>query len=287
MPETLSFTAADGWPLEGDLYVTPQPQIAVLISAGTGFPRSFYRHIAQDLTQRGATVLTYDYRGIGGSFTTQEAFLQIEYADWGRYDTAAAIDALEAHAPGIPITHIAHSVGGHFLGLLSNNHKVARHAFVSVGTGYNGRHSLRYRPVELYFWWVFGSYMLARFGYIPSRGGWRGAPLPPKLFRTWRRWAQRRAYFAPEIGTTLAPAQYDQVTAPIRSWIFSDDPIATRGSGRDLLDVYPTAKRVLTLRTPHVLGVTKVGHDGAFRPGREQLWAEIWDWLSTDDGPSP
>ncbi len=280
MPETISFTAADGWPLEGELYTGTPPRIAVLISAGTGFPRSFYRHIAQYLAQRGAAVLTYDYRGIGGSFTTHERFMQIDYADWGRFDTPASIDALEAHAPGVPLVHIAHSVGGHFLGLHHNHRKIARHAFVSVGTGYFGRHHLRYRPLEIYFWWIFGTYMLTRVGYIAAQSGWRGAPLPPKLFRTWRRWAHRPAYLAPELHTTLAPSHYDQVSAPIRSWIFSDDPIATRASGQDLLDVYSAAPTEVAYRTPADLGVAKIGHDGAFRKGQDRLWAELWDWLS-------
>ena len=39
---TIRFAATDGWKLEADIYTSPSPKIAVLISAGTGFPRQFY-----------------------------------------------------------------------------------------------------------------------------------------------------------------------------------------------------------------------------------------------------
>ena len=62
---TIRFAATDGWKLEADIYTSPSPKIAVLISAGTGFPRQFYTGLAMYLARQGAVVLTYDYRGLG------------------------------------------------------------------------------------------------------------------------------------------------------------------------------------------------------------------------------
>ena len=105
-PEKITFIAEDDWPLAGDVFRGPDPKVAILISAGTGFPRRFYRHVAAWLAERGAVVLTFDYRGIGDSRITDLASGDIQYADWGRRDQAAAVDALAAAAPGLPITHI-------------------------------------------------------------------------------------------------------------------------------------------------------------------------------------
>lgn len=279
-PETLRFAAPDGWMLEADVFRGEAPTCAVLISAGTGFPRRFYHAIAQFLAQRGAVVMVYDYRGIGGSGADNLATSDIDYPDWGRLDLPAAIDALEGLAPGLPITHLAHSVGGHFIGLAPNHAKIRRHAFVSVGTGYWGGHHLKNIPLELAFWWVIGPLALMRHGYVARGGGWMGEPLPPKVFRTWRRWAHRKAYFRPDIGTRMTPDHYGDVTSPIRSWIFPDDPIATPGTAKELMKSYPSAPCDIVLRTPAEIGVRHIGHDGAMRKGREQLWAEIWDWVA-------
>lgn len=281
-PKNIRFTASDGWELEADIYSSPEPKIAILISAGTGFPRQFYQNVAAYLAERGAIVLTYDYRGIGGSAGSDLASSGIEYSDWGRFDATAALDALQATAPGLPLTHLCHSVGGHFIGLMPNQSNISRHAFVSVGTGFFGGHHLRNIPSELYFWWGLGTYSLLRYGYIKAVGGWQGEPLPPKLFKTWRRWSHRRSYFQSDLAATLAPQHYDEVKAPIRSWIFPDDPIATRKTSADLLKCYPFAPHEVIMRKPSEVGVARIGHEGALRKGREVLWAEFWDWLAAD-----
>ncbi len=285
--KTIRITASDGWELEADIHTSTEPTVAILISAGTGFPRQFYNSIATYLAARGAIALTYDYRGIGGSAGDDLATSDIEYSDWGRFDAAAALDALEDAAPGLPLTHLCHSVGGHFIGLMANHSKITRHAFVSVGTGFFGGHHLRNIPSELYFWWGLGPYSLLRYGYIKAVGGWQGEPLPPRLFKTWRRWSHRRSYFRPDLARSLAPHQYDKVTAPIRSWIFPDDPIATPSTAADLLECYPAAPHEVILRKPSDVGVTRIGHEGALRKGREVLWAEFWEWLSTSPQTVP
>ncbi len=277
----VTFRAQDGWSLAGDLFLPAAPRTAVLISAGTGFPRRFYKHLAAWLAAHGATVLTYDYRGIGDSAGTDLRDSGIDLPDWGRLDMPAAVATLADATPGLPLTHIAHSVGGHFLGLMPNQDAITRHAFVSVGTGYFGGHHRRYLPLEFYFWWVMGSYNLLRHRQIKPGGGWQGEALPPQVFRTWRRWAHRKDYFRSEMHSVLHPHHYDRVTAPIRSWIFTDDPIATPRSARSLLDCYPNAPQDLQLHRPADYGRRRIGHEGAFRPGLEPLWQDILDWLTS------
>ncbi|OIQ45441.1 MAG: alpha/beta hydrolase [Roseobacter sp. MedPE-SW] len=280
--EPITFSASDGVTLKGDLTRCDKPNLAVVISAGTGFPRQFYHAIAQYMAERGAIVLTYDYRGIAGSCHEDLAQSEIEYADWGRYDMVAAVEQLSQAAPGLRITHLAHSVGGHFIGVMSNHQTIDRHAFISVGTGYFGGHQLKNWPLELYFWWGLGTYSLLRWGYIKPVGGWQGEALPPRVFKTWRKWSRGRRYFQVDYDGLLKPQHYADVTAPIRSWVFSDDPIATPRAAQDLLDCYPNAAKSLQVRTPADIGVRRIGHEGAFRAGREALWAECWNWLSQD-----
>ena len=114
----------------------------MLLSAGTGFPRQYYRHTAAYLASKGAFVLTFDYRGIGGSGSGDLRGSAIDYPDWGRLDMPAALDALAASAPGLPLTHIGHSIGGSFVGLMHNHNRIDRQALVAVGSGYWKHHHL-------------------------------------------------------------------------------------------------------------------------------------------------
>jgi predicted alpha/beta hydrolase len=221
-------------------------------------------------------------RGIGGSRPDDLAAMKMTYEDWGRLDMPAALEALIAEAPGLPVTHVGHSVGGHFAGFMPNHARIARHAFVAVGSGYWRKHPLSYNPVELFFWWGYGPWSLARHGYIKGGGLWRGADLPRGVFIPWRRWCHDPRYFAQGLLNDLKPNHFAEVTAPIRSWIFTDDPIANVRTGPDMLKVYPKSPSALVVRSPADYGVARIGHEGMFRRGMEPVWDEIADWLTAD-----
>lgn len=197
--------ATDGYPLAMRLVSAQSPTMAVLMSSGTGFPKGFYDRFARHLAHRGAAVLTYDFRGIAGSRPEDLAAMTMDYVDWGRLDMPAALDALIEAAPGLPVVHVGHSVGGHFLGFMANQDRIARHAFVSVGSGYWGRHHRSYNPMELFFWFGFGPWSLARHGYIKGGGLWAGTDLPRGVWETWRRWCLKEPYFLDELRDGLKP----------------------------------------------------------------------------------
>lgn len=283
----LTIPARDGFPLAARLFPADRPHAALMISSGTGFPLGFYDRVARHMAGRGLTTLTYDFRGIAGSRPLDLAAMEMDYVDWGRLDMPAALDALAEAAPGVPLVHVGHSVGGHFVGFMDNQDRIARHAFVSVGSGYWGKHHRGYNPLELYFWFGFGPAHLRRHGHVKSGRLWRGTDLPRGVFETWKRWCLNPRYFADELTERLRPHQFDQVTAPIRSWIFTDDPIANPRTGPDMLAVYPNAPSEMVVRRPPDYGARRIGHEGAFRKGMEPLWNEIADWLVEGGARSP
>ncbi len=273
---------SEGWSLDATMFRSESPRMAVLVSAGTGFPRGFYARFARWMAARGAVVLTYDYRGIGGSRPEDLAAMQMDYPDWGRLDMPAALKALKAAAPELPVFHVGHSVGGHFVGFMPNQDQIARHAFVSVGSGWWGGHHRTYNPAELFFWFGLGPRHIRRHGYVKSGGWWRGTDLPRGVFETWRRWCLKPAYFLGELAEgRLEPQQFAAVRAPIRSWIFPDDPIATPRTAARLMQAYANAPTEIVVRTPGDFGVKRVGHEGAFRKGMEPLWEEILEWFES------
>ena len=272
--------AEDGYRLSARLIRGPAPTHAILITSGTGFPMGFYDRFARHLAANGAAVLLHDMRGIGASRPDDLAAMRMTYEDWGRLDMPAALDALIAAHPGLPVTHVGHSVGGHFVGFMPNHAKITRHAFVAVGSGYWGDHFRSYNPAEIFFWWFYGPWSLARHGYIKGGKLWRGADLPRGVFLPWRHWCHDPRYFADRIGAELQPNHFAEITAPIRSWIFTDDPIANRKTAPRMLKVYPNAPGELIVRAPADYGVTRIAHEGAFRRGLEPLWDEISDWLT-------
>lgn len=273
----ISFTAADGHQLSGLLFRPEAPRAGALVSPATGYPKEFYRRFARAGAERGAAVLVYDYRGIGGSAPETLKGFKADVVDWGRRDMEAAIAALDAEIPGLAMASVGHSVGGHLIGFARSHARFARHAFVSVGSGYWGRHKPAMWPFELFFWWAYGPATLAAKGYLPGGGLWGGTALPKGAFQQWRRWSSHAAYLGRDLDG-LGETWFDAATAPIRSYVFADDPIATPGAAQDILDLYANAPREMAVRGPADYAIKRIGHDGAFRRAASALWAEVWDW---------
>src|SRR5436305_10917617 len=88
----MQFAAADGFPLHGTLYEGGPDTI--LIASALGVKRRYYDPFAQFAKQRGFTVLTFDYRGIGESRPASLRGFDASMRDWGVLDLTAAIAQL-------------------------------------------------------------------------------------------------------------------------------------------------------------------------------------------------
>ena len=278
--QTVTFAARDGYPLRGELVAPEAPRAGLLVTGGTGFPARYYRRFAGLAAARGYVALTFDPRGIGASAPDDLGGFDMHYAQWGTLDAPAALDRLAAAVHGLPLVHVAHSVGGHFLGLWDNAERVAAHAFACVGSGYWRDHPPLDQARELYFWHAYGPRSLRKHGYVARGGGWTGASLPRGVFEPWKRWCRNPRYFLDEIGEgALAAARFGAVHAPVRSWIYADDGVANAKTGPVMLGLYENADRSLVLRAPAEHGLPAIGHAGPFGRGKERAAAELLDWL--------
>ena len=123
---------------------------------------------------------------------------------------------------------LGHSVGGQFLGLLTNHHLARAHVQMAASVGYWRWERAPFRYLAWWFWRVHGPLMIRLKGYVPTGGGWSGLPLPRGVFAEWRRWCLRPDHFGPDLRTYLAGHVFADIRAPMLNLGFSDDPIATR-----------------------------------------------------------
>jgi predicted alpha/beta hydrolase len=215
---------------------------------------------------------------VGASAPEDLRSMKMDCPDWGRLDMAAALNRLMEAAPGIPVIHIANSIGGHLIGFLPNFEKISRHIFIGVGLGTWWTHRFPGQQLlELFFWWIYGPYCLARKGYIPAGGLWGASTLPADAFRTWRRWCHKGDYFGRELGSRLQPNFFSDIRSPIISYVFTDDRLTTARTAHKFLEFLPRAKNEIRLKKPAELGVRELGHQNLYRHKNEAAWPEIWN----------
>ena len=280
--------AADGYSLGATLFLPRGPKrYAVLINSATATPRKIYRSFATHLAQRGAAVLTYDYRGIGGSRQKQVVGynrpkslvgFKASMADWALLDVTGAVSWMRERYRALPLNYVGHSFGGQALGLLPNNTEVSRALLIAAQLGYWKLMASpeRYR---VYAMMNFVGPALTRvFGYAP---GWTGIgeDLPKGVFLQWAHWVNSPRYVLDD-PSVAGLANFAKYKGAMRAMSMTDDPWATRTAVERLCAAYTSVKPELLAVTPGELGVSRIGHFGFFRPEhRDTLWRGAAEWL--------
>jgi predicted alpha/beta hydrolase len=275
--------AIDGFELAATLY-RPAGAVAtmpvVLVNSATGVKRGYYDKYARYLVERGFMVVTFDYRGIGGSRPRSLRGFPARISDWADRDSAGAIEWIVENLRPRHLLLVGHSIGGQLFGLTPNNSRVDAMLAVSAQSGYWGAWS---GPRRYFMWFLWHALMPGAsriFSYYPSKKLGTGEDLPARVARDWARWGRNPNYIVDETGAPIRE-NFISFTGPMRFYSFEDDIHAPRQAVEALFNFYLRAAKEWRHQTPEELGARAVGHFGFFREQfRATLWAESADWLS-------
>ena len=275
-----TIAARDGYALAATVFSpAARPRRAALINSATAVPRKIYRGFAAYLAGQGFAVVTYDYRGIGGSRPASLRGFKVRMRDWAALDVAAAIDHMRTVWPDLPLTAIGHSFGGQALGLAPNNSEISRALFVAAQAGYWRLFHApeKYRVYAMLR--LIGSPIARTLGYVPGKLG-IGEDMPRDVFLEWTSWVMRRRYFFDD-PTLGALENFPRYRGALRAICLTDDPWATPAAVDLLCSGFTgTTPERVDIR-PGDAGAAKIGHFGFFRPEhRDTLWRDAAGWLA-------
>jgi predicted alpha/beta hydrolase len=281
-PREITLRTADGHSLAASAWEPErEPPGAVLITSATGVKRGFYAPFASFLAERGLLVLSFDYRGVGGSRPRSLAMYDARMRDWGQQDAEAALQWLLARTPHVAL--VGHSFGGQALGLMPGAPRLRAALLVAAQSGY-WRHWRGVHRLGLWaLWHVLIPGLCTACGYFPGRVLGSAQDLPSGVAREWARWGRFPGHVADDEGGALA-AGFAGLTLPIRAYSFADDNFAPAAAVDGLLRLYAAAAREHVHLDPRDLG-RPIGHWGFFREkSREPLWLDAAGWLEAQLG---
>jgi len=268
--------ARDGYPLAATVLAPREASSGtVVMSSATAVPRQFYRRFAASLAEAGWTAVTYDYRGIGDSRPRRLRGFTARMRDWVLEDMAGVVDWVRGTLAPPRLFLAGHSVGGQLAGLLDDPVGIDGMVTLSAQSGH-WRLQGRGQRLPVFFHTHVTLPLLARLlGYMPW--SWLGSAedLPRGVALEWAGWCRDRKYVLGD--RTLPLDRYRRFTAPVVAYSFGDDAWGTSASVDAMMSAYPRVER--RHLEPGDLGLVRIGHFGAFRPGAEPLWREIRDWL--------
>lgn len=272
----VTLNAADGYPLQASLYRGRGPD-AVVVAGATGVKRSFYDAFARLLAARGVSVLTVDYRGIGGSKPGTLRGFPATMRQWGELDLDAALRWTLRELEPDRLLVVGHSVGGQLLGHASAADEVAAAFVVGSQSGYWRHWPLSGRLGIFTLWHLLIPGLSRPMGYFPSPWFGLGQDLPSGVARQWAHWGRHPDYLLRD-GDDVR-GRYGRIRAPLLAVALAGDRFAPEAGVRALLEMYPKAQRRLLLEA-------RAGHFDWFKPGREALWEEALQWLLDPSHPT-
>lgn len=278
MSAAITLRAPDGTALAATLFEPRgRMQGTVLVAGALGVTQRFYAPFAQWLAGRGQRVMTFDVRGIGASRAPQHARslrgLDADLLTWARQDFAAAVEHLAERSGGGPVALVGHSLGLHHAAMTTPRAQslLARAVGVAAGAG-SWRNwaapSRRRAPLMFY---VAGPLLVPLFGYLPGRALRMLGDLPAPVFTQFSRWCRHECFAWGSEPERVRPS-LEAARFAIEAFSFSDDEAMTEHCTRVLLAALPHAPSRITVIAPADMGLTRIGHLGAFRLESAALW---------------
>lgn len=265
----VELVAADGYRL-GASWFEPDasaldPRAPVLVvSPAMAVRRAYCAAFARRVAAEGVPVLSYDFRGVGGSRPAKLRGFRATMTDWARLDMAAAIRAARAAHPARKVVLLGHSAGGWLTGLCPDAATLDGLVLVASQDGH-WRHWRGLGRLGLWgVWHVALPVATTLVGYAPGRLG-LGQDVPKGVAREWARWGRRRDFVGPD-------ADYAKLAMPVLAVRIADDAYAPRDAVEALLARFTNAQLRRRVLEPAELG-RPIGHFGYFR---EDVGGPLW-----------
>lgn len=280
---SVALVADDGRHLAATWHEPPAgaARAVAVMHAATGVPRGYYRAFAVWLAEQGYAVLTYDYRGIGGSRRGPIRDDRASMRDWAVLDMSAAHAAADARrragtADELPLLLLGHSFGGNSLAFARGVEQAD--AILLVASQIPVVHHFpgwrRWGAAFFFRAWV--PLVTRLCGFLPAWANGGGEAVPREAALQWCDWGTREAwaYSDPAMQPHRAVGA---VVSPVHLWHVSDDlTYAPPGAVDALAAQFRNASVQRHGVTPQEVGQQRLGHFGAFRrePGA-QLWQRL------------
>lgn len=284
---TTHLVAADGRHLAATWTEPAEPARAVaVIHSAAAVPRGYYGAFAAWLASRGYAVLSYDYRGVGGSrrghtrkdMRNEPALM----SDWAVLDMSAAHAAAHArrHAAAsekpLPLLLIGHSFGGNSVGFAQGLEHADAILTVASQVGEPRMFSGVHRWLATFFMFAWLPAITRLLGHAPGWAFGSTEGMPRGVALQWARWARTRGWAFAD-ASLKAHRGASAVVAPVHLWNISDDLRYAPARAVDALaEQFRQAAVQRHELTPRDVGVATLGHFGAFRrsPGAV-LWQRL------------
>ncbi|WP_047247387.1 alpha/beta hydrolase family protein [Maribacter thermophilus] len=260
--------------LSATLFDDKRSETVLIIASATGVKQEFYLKFAKYLENKGITVITFDYNGIGRSLKKPIKELQTNAADWGRNDLESIIRYVINNYPSSKKVILGHSIGGQLIGLAESSYKLDKVILVAAQSGY-WKYWKGIERIKMWFnWYILFPILLKTFGYLKSKRISGMENLPKNVAEQWRNWGKHKDYIFSD--KSIKETFYQTIEADMTAYSIDDDNFAPKEAVQWMTDKYKNAKRKSVHLNPIDFKAGKIGHFGMFKEHfKNTIWPQI------------
>lgn len=257
----------------------------LVIAPAMAVPQAFYADFAAFMARHGVRVWTFDYSGMGESWSGSMRGCRSDISDWISQDFDAVVQHAAGSLNGLPLFVLGHSLGGQTTPLLPSVERISGLINIAVGSGSVRHNQPQIQRTAPLLWYVLAPLLCPLFGYFPgSRLGVVG-DIPRRALFQWRRWCLTPEYLLS--GEPGAREAYARARYPVLGLTFADDELLREAGSRMLHDAYSGTDVDYRVLEPQQFGLKRIGHFGFFRSAQEtSLWPMVNDWVQQRCVPS-
>lgn len=277
--EKLILTTNDHVPIIAHLFPPESDNGKILlINSATGVKQHVYFSFAKYFAEKGFTVITYDYRGIGLSKPEQMKGFEASMRIWGSEDYKALTQYIRTRFPAYEKYCLGHSVGALILGMNEDSKMFEEFVFVGTQNAFVG--NLKWKTkIEAYLGFGIAQPLTTQLlGYFPSEWFGLGESLPKNCAYDWRTLILNKK------STNGLLEKIDDYSKDLTQKVFviraEDDAWLTEKGVKSLLnDTYPNLKPTYRLVRVSESEKGEIGHINFFRSYNKKLWNIILNEL--------
>ncbi|WP_374461739.1 alpha/beta fold hydrolase [Chryseobacterium taeanense] len=277
--EKLVLTTEDSVSIVTHLFLPEKSnQRLLLINSATGVKQQIYFSFAKYFSEKGFTVITYDYRGIGLSKPRKMKNFEASMRIWGSKDYKALTEYIRLNFKDFQKYCLGHSVGALILGMNKNSDMFDEFVFVGTQNAFVG--NLKFRTkIEAYLGFgIMQPLTTTLLGYFPAQWFGLGESLPKNCAYDWRTLILNRK------STNSLLDKIEDYSKNLTQKVFviraEDDVWLTEKGVKSLLnETYPNLRPVYRLIKISESEKGEIGHVNFFRSYNKKLWNIILNEL--------
>lgn len=262
--------------ISATLFESQKEDTVLIIASATGVKQEYYFQFSQYVSDRGVSVITFDYNGIGRSLTKPIGEVSSNAADWGMSDLESIIQYVLKNYANSKKVILGHSIGGQLIGLAQSSTKIDKIILVAAQSGY-WKFWKGVGRIKMWFnWYILFPILIKLFGFLNSKKLSGMENLPKNVANQWRNWGKNSDYILSD--TTITSKYYENIVVEITSFSIDDDDFAPKEAVKWMTNQYRNSKIQHRHLNPNDFQVSKIGHFGVFKKKFESsIWRVFFD----------